>query len=163
MEQIGDKIYRLRKEKGLSQEELGFEIGVSRQAISKWEANTMQPNLENIKSLCTIFNVNTDYFINDNYPTEKINQETAIASAKPITSNKNKKLFIILSVVLGIIIFVLVFAIVIVGHSVFTPNKGAFQVTSTNIQLPVFVILCVLFVATLIGEIVLLIKLLHRK
>ena len=163
MEQIGDKIYRLRKTKGLSQEELGFEIGVSRQAISKWEANTMQPNLENIKSLCVIFNVNTDYFLNDNCPTGKINQETAIALDEPRTSNKNKNLFIILSVVLGIIIFVLIFAIVIVGHSVFTPNTGAFQVTSTNIKLPIFIMLCTILATALIGEVVLLVKLLRKN
>ena len=37
MESIGEKIYYLRKKKGLSQEELGYKIGVARQTISKWK------------------------------------------------------------------------------------------------------------------------------
>ena len=37
-----EKLIRLRKQKGLSQEELGLELGVSRQTVSKWEAGVSQ-------------------------------------------------------------------------------------------------------------------------
>lgn len=63
METIGEKIYKLRKKQGVSQEELGFQIGVSRQTVSKWEANTMNPNMDSIIELCDFFNVTADYFL----------------------------------------------------------------------------------------------------
>lgn len=63
METIGEKIYKLRKKQGVSQEELGFQIGVSRQTVSKWEANTMNPNMDSIIGLCDFFNVTADYFL----------------------------------------------------------------------------------------------------
>ena len=40
---IGNKIYDLRRKRGLSQEQLGFEIDVSRQTVSKWELDVMRP------------------------------------------------------------------------------------------------------------------------
>jgi len=54
MPDIGNKIYELRKERGLSQEEPGNVLGVSRQSISKWELNAAQPSTDNIKTLCDV-------------------------------------------------------------------------------------------------------------
>jgi len=65
MQSLVDKIYELRKKSGMSQEELSYEVGVSRQTISKWESNSMKPNLDSIKSLSSIFKVPLDYLIND--------------------------------------------------------------------------------------------------
>lgn len=59
---IKDKIYNLRKKSGLSQEDLGFKLGVSRQTVSKWEAGFVQPSFENLKSLCDVFQVSLSYF-----------------------------------------------------------------------------------------------------
>lgn len=59
---IKDKIYNLRKKSGLSQEDLGFKLGVSRQNVSKWEAGFVQPSFENLKSLCDVFQVSLSYF-----------------------------------------------------------------------------------------------------
>jgi len=42
---FSDKLQKLRKQKGLSQEELAEECGVSRQAISKWESDQSMPEL----------------------------------------------------------------------------------------------------------------------
>lgn len=57
---IGTKILEYRKKVGLSQEELGFELNVSRQSVSLWETNQAQPTIENLKSLAIIFNVSLD-------------------------------------------------------------------------------------------------------
>ena len=65
MESIGEKIYNLRKEKGVSQEELSFALGVSRQTISRWERDTVKPTVENLESLTKFFGVNSDYFLNE--------------------------------------------------------------------------------------------------
>ncbi len=43
--EIANRLQKLRKEKGLSQEELAFELGISRQAISKWECGETSPDI----------------------------------------------------------------------------------------------------------------------
>ena len=60
---ISDRILELRKIKGISQEELAENIGVSRQAVSKWESEQSVPDLEKIISLSNYFNVTTDYLL----------------------------------------------------------------------------------------------------
>ena len=45
---LADRIQQLRKRKGISQEELADRIGVSRQAVSKWESGQTSPDLEKI-------------------------------------------------------------------------------------------------------------------
>ena len=64
---FGEKIFKLRKERGLSQEDLAMQITVSRQAVSRWEKETSTPDTENIVQLCKLFNVSSDYLLNDNY------------------------------------------------------------------------------------------------
>ena len=65
MENIGEKIYSLRKEKGVSQEKLAEEVNVARQTVSKWERDIAQPTMENIKSLCVYFGADLNYFLSD--------------------------------------------------------------------------------------------------
>ena len=52
MDTLGKKICRHRKAKGYSQEELAELVGVSRQAISKWEADMTRPSFDNLQALC---------------------------------------------------------------------------------------------------------------
>lgn len=60
---LGEKILNLRKKNGISQEELSNRIGVSRQAISKWELNDSVPDIGNIIALSKLFSVSTDYLM----------------------------------------------------------------------------------------------------
>lgn len=60
---LGEKIYRLRSEKGLSQEAFGESLGVSRQSVSKWETDQSQPELEKIVAISELFGVSTDYLL----------------------------------------------------------------------------------------------------
>jgi len=60
---IAQRIQALRKARGLSQEELAEQIGVSRQAVSKWEAEQSQPELEKLILLSEYFGVSCDYLI----------------------------------------------------------------------------------------------------
>lgn len=64
---LADKIIELRKQNGWSQEELAERVGVSRQAISKWEAAQSTPELDRILTLSELFGVSTDYLIRDDY------------------------------------------------------------------------------------------------
>lgn len=60
---LSDKITLLRKQKGLTQEELADKLEISRQAVSKWEARQALPELDNIVKLAKIFDVSTDYLL----------------------------------------------------------------------------------------------------
>ena len=54
---IGERIAALRRQAGLSQEALGEKLGVSRQSISKWEADANLPEIEKLVSLSRLFGV----------------------------------------------------------------------------------------------------------
>ena len=62
---FADKLIQLRKKAGWSQEELAEQIGVSRQAISKWEGAQSVPDLSRIIQLSKIFNISTDILLKD--------------------------------------------------------------------------------------------------
>lgn len=62
---LGEKIFKLRKEKGLSQEALAEQVGTTRQAISKWENNQGFPETEKLLLLSNIFEVSTDFLLKD--------------------------------------------------------------------------------------------------
>ena len=60
---LGRKIQLLRKEKGFSQERLATEIGVSRQAVSKWELDESSPDTDKIITISRLFGVSADYLL----------------------------------------------------------------------------------------------------
>lgn len=57
---LSKMIYTLRREKGWSQEQLAEKVGVSRQAISKWEGGLSTPELGKLKALCDCFQITMD-------------------------------------------------------------------------------------------------------
>lgn len=59
------KLSQLRKAQGLTQLELSEALGVSRQAVSRWEVGTAVPSLENLVALSGLYNVTLDYLIHD--------------------------------------------------------------------------------------------------
>jgi transcriptional regulator with XRE-family HTH domain len=65
-----DKLFQLRKKRGLTQDELAEALNVSRQAVSKWEMGTAVPDTENMLALSKLFGVSLDYLINDDIKTE---------------------------------------------------------------------------------------------
>lgn len=68
---LSDRIQSLRKSKGLSQEELADRVGVSRQAVSKWESEQSMPELDKVVTLSEIFEVTTDYLLKGIEPEKK--------------------------------------------------------------------------------------------
>ena len=67
---LSEKIIQLRKSNGWSQEDLAEKLNVSRQAISRWEGATAQPDATNILQLSKLFGVTTDYLLNDEYESD---------------------------------------------------------------------------------------------
>ncbi len=68
---FADKILMLRKSRGMSQEELAEKLNVSRQAISRWEMGTAQPDVQNVLQISKLFGVTADYLINDEYESDE--------------------------------------------------------------------------------------------
>lgn len=88
---LGQKIYKLRTERKWSQEKLAEAVGVSRQAVSKWELGEAVPDVSNIISLSRIFNVSNDYLLID---------EENNPSVKPSIKLNPKKIALVLFVLL---------------------------------------------------------------
>lgn len=68
---FADKLIRLRKKSGMSQEELAEKMNVSRQSVSKWEGAQSVPDLEKILQLGNLFGVTTDYLLKDEIEDEE--------------------------------------------------------------------------------------------
>lgn len=60
METIGKRIAKYRKEKGMTQEELASRMGVSGQAVSKWETDASCPDISILPQLCSVLGITTD-------------------------------------------------------------------------------------------------------
>lgn len=174
MQNIGEKIYSLRKKMGLSQEELGDELGVSRQTVHKWENNLMQPNADSIRLLCSYFDVDANYFIHNNDCLEEV-AATVIEDSKskqdvicePKGNKKNNKIVLITLIVLSVlvstsaIIFIIITAFC--GCAVFSENIGFDKVTTISPDTTTFAILLVTSVFLTILSILILIYIPKRK
>ena len=79
---FSDNLIKLRKGKGWSQEELADKLGLSRQAISKWEVGTSKPDIDNVIKISKLFEISID---------ELVNNEIVKTEAISIYVNKNNK------------------------------------------------------------------------
>ena len=61
--EFGNKLYELRKEKGLSQEELASHLEVTRQTVSKWELGDSTPDLDKLVLLAELFEISLDELV----------------------------------------------------------------------------------------------------
>jgi len=67
---MGEKILNMRKARGWSQEELAEKIGVTRQAVSRWESGSAKPDADKIIAVCDLFGVSADYLLRESYAGE---------------------------------------------------------------------------------------------
>ncbi len=79
---FSDNLIKLRKGKGWSQEELADKLGLSRQAISKWEVGTSKPDIDNVIKISKLFEISID---------ELVNNEIVKTEAISINVNKSNK------------------------------------------------------------------------
>lgn len=132
---FNEKLINLRKEKGLSQEEFGNILDVSRQSVSKWELGQAQPDVDKIKKICEFYNISFDYLLNDNIDEkillkntdkidensyndkdnniEKSNEENKIDITKEIENGASKKTKNKLIMFLQIFVFIILLAYII--------------------------------------------------
>ena len=62
---LGEKIKAGRLMAGYTQEKLAEQIGVSRQAVTKWESDKGMPDIDNIKLISKLLNVSIDYLLDE--------------------------------------------------------------------------------------------------
>lgn len=87
---ISERISCLRKQKGLSQYQLSELLGVSRQAVSKWENGLSMPDMENLVSIAQILGVTLEYLTtgNENAPPPPLPSERIVEVEKVIEVEK---------------------------------------------------------------------------
>ncbi|MBR3764444.1 MAG: helix-turn-helix transcriptional regulator [Clostridia bacterium] len=86
---LGEKLQRLRKARGWTQEQLAERAGVSRQSLSKWESDGALPDTANVITMADLFGVTTDYLLREERRssvegTEEAPDEPAAAAAADI-------------------------------------------------------------------------------
>ena len=62
---FSEKLQLIRKNKGLTQEELAEKLDISRQAVAKWESGQAYPDISNLIQISNLFNVTVDYLVRD--------------------------------------------------------------------------------------------------
>ena len=82
---LADKIIKLRKKNGWSQEELAEKMDVSRQAVSKWEGAQTVPDLNKLLQLAALFGVTTDYLLKDEIEDEEFTDEVSDSRIKRVS------------------------------------------------------------------------------
>lgn len=109
---FNEKLIQLRKNEGLSQEELGYKLNVTRQTISKWELGQTSPEMDKLKELARIFNITVDELIGDN----EITNESPIIEDKPINEKTNNNTLKIILILVGFFVIIyLIFKIILPG------------------------------------------------
>lgn len=89
---LADKIIEERKKNGWSQEELANKLGVSRQAVSKWESSGSIPDLQRILQMSELFGVTTDYLLKDEIEEERLNEYVETKTIKVSMEEANQYL-----------------------------------------------------------------------
>ena len=110
---LAKKMIELRKQNGLSQQDLADRLGVSRQAISRWETGAVQPLADSVKSLAQVFQVSTDYLLNDDLdtPTPPPTAQPAPPQEKPKPTRKHRKWLLALAALAAAAVLILVTAV----------------------------------------------------
>lgn len=95
---FGERLYQLRKDRNISQEELAELLDVSRQSISKWENDKAYPEMTRLLFMSDYFDVSLDYLMRGTEPDEKPQEPTTQYNAKNLltvwnsfTSNLSSK------------------------------------------------------------------------
>lgn len=103
---LNEKLIFLRKEKRLSQQELAEALEVSRQAVSRWESGDVNPSIENLKCLSSLYGVSIDDLLDTEGEWPRRREEVTEERTIRVTNKKQKKrkIGMILSLIIGVLI-----------------------------------------------------------
>ncbi len=110
---LHEKIFQLRKQAEMSQEEAAERLNISRQALSRWENGTAQPTANNIVEICKLFGVTSDYLLNDEY-----NSDDDLPKVKEVRTNGIHQIMICL-ITLEVMVLILQFAATFILQNAF--------------------------------------------
>lgn len=117
---FADRLLDLRRKAGYSQEQLADLLGVSRQAISKWEGAQGRPEVDNVVKLSQIYRVSTDFILTGSASVPSV-CETSLAPAPRELSREYRFALSALMVIAGTaLVFVLVVSILAILSMVLT-------------------------------------------
>lgn len=102
---LGEKLYALRREKHLSQEEVAEKLNVTRQTVSKWETNQSTPDFDKIAPLCALYGISADELLTGVKKEENVYPEN---KEERKLENQRKKA---LAIGIGILIYFIAIAI----------------------------------------------------
>ena len=102
----GEKISKIRKMSGMTQEELAEKMNVSRQTISKWEKGSSSPDLESAVAFCELFQISLDDFIKGDQ-SEKKEEKISLQDMIRINRRTQKKIILLLSGLFFLVIGIL--------------------------------------------------------
>lgn len=128
---FNEKLIKLRRQSGLSQEELGYKLNVTRQTVSKWELGQTTPEMEKLVSLSKIYGITLDELTSEE-------ETTDIGGQDPIKTDKNdKKKFDIKNIdmrkiLIPLIIVLVVIALIIGVNKIKIFNKAANEIVGVN-------------------------------
>lgn len=107
---FNEKLIELRRKEGLSQEELGYKLNVTRQTVSKWELGQTTPEMDKLIELGKIFNVSVDNLINNS---EISKDETTQIEDEPIINTENSKKEKNIKTIIIVIFVVIIISIIV--------------------------------------------------
>lgn len=123
---LHEKLYQLRKEKGLTQAELAELLEVSRQSVSNWEVGTTTPSTKRLRDLSQLYGVPLDYLLDENSLEKQgeapLKEETSseIKDNDKITEpvsempqERRKRIWIAVVIILGVVLLILAVATVV--------------------------------------------------
>lgn len=113
---LGERLYELRKKKGLSQEEVAEKLNVTRQSVSKWETDESKPDFDKIVPICELYEISTNELLSGTKE-EKEEQEVQVINK----DNKKKRALIITS---AIFLYFLALIWIIISEVTFNLNEG---------------------------------------
>ena len=113
---FNEKLIELRKQKGLSQEELGYKLNVTRQTVSKWELGQTTPEMDKLVEMSKVFSISVDELINES---NMQNDVKPVIEDTPIQDNSKKR-----KIILAIIVIALIVVLVLIGMKLFARSKA---------------------------------------
>lgn len=125
-----EKLIKLRKSNGYTQEVLAEKLGVSRQAVARWEAGETTPDMKMLLGICEIFSVSADYMIHDDYESH---EDLPVVKEKnneiKAANEKTRVMHLISAISFGIAAFCGIISIIVSAH----PAQLALSCFSTAI------------------------------
>ncbi len=113
---LGERLYELRKKKGLSQEEVAEKLNVTRQSVSKWETDESKPDFDKIVPICELYEISTNELLNGTKE-EKEEKEVEV-----INNDNRKNRAIIISIAVFLYFAALIW--IVVSEVAFNLNEG---------------------------------------